>query len=213
MSRLNYNRTTESKIPLQEKDKVFRGKVNAAHPEKLYFFFPFRKRYLTFREPVVKNATASFSRGKKLLRTFPPKKGSIRKKNVTRFLRRGQRSGQAAGRKKGARLSRTRLVFPPAPLPRNDIRIFPGKPLQQEKLLSFFCAILTDRNCAPGKSVINFFLTDKSFRIMKTKRFTGWTGNFIKLRPDLEYCFSLVRTQRKNLFLCIKRFEKSQLTN
>lgn len=181
-------------------------------PKNFIFSFRFVPIF-DFPRTCCKNATASFSRGKKLLRTFPPKKGSIRKKNVTRFLRRGQRRGQETGRKKGARLSRTRLVFPPAPLPRNDIRIFPGKPLQQEKLLSFFCAILTDRNCAPGKSVINFFLTDKSFRIMKTERFTGWTGNFIKLRPNLQDSFSLVRTQCKNLFLCIERFKKRQLTN
>lgn len=138
MSRLNYNRTTESKIPLQEKDKVFRGKVNAAHPEKLYFFFPFRKRYLTFREPVVKNATASFSRGKKLPRTFPPKKGSIRKKNVTRFLRRGQRRGQEAGRKKGARLSRTRLVFPPAPCPEMISEFSQGSHSSKKNCYHFF---------------------------------------------------------------------------
>ena len=150
--------------------------------------------------------------GEKVTKNFSPKKGSIRKKNVTRFLRRGQRRGQEEGRKKGARLSRTRLVFPPAPCPGMISEFSQGSHCSKKNCYHFFARSSRIGTVLRGK-VLSNFLTDKSFRIMKTERFTGWTGNFIKLRPDLEYCFSLVRTQCKNLFLCIERFKKSQLTN
>lgn len=156
MSRLNYNRTTESKIPLQEKVKFF-GASKCCAPRKTLFFLSVSCRYLTFREPVVKNATASFSRGKKLPRTFPPKKRSIRKKNVTRFLRRGQRRGQETGRKKGARLSRTRLVFPPAPCPGMISEFSQGSHCSKKNCYHFFAQSSRIGTVLRGKVLSTFF--------------------------------------------------------
>ena len=97
----------------------------------------------------------TISSQKKLI-TISPKKRSIRKKKHNTVLAAWTKKMAGDRQEKRRETQPHAPYFPACPLPQNDIRIFPGKPLQQEKLLSFFCAILTDRNSAQGKNIINF---------------------------------------------------------
>lgn len=95
--------------------------------------------------------------GEKVAENFSPKKREHPQKKRNTVLAAWTKK-RAGDRQEKRRETQTHApCFPACPLPRNDIRIFPGKPLQQEKLLSFLRDPHGSELCSGEKVLSTFF--------------------------------------------------------